>query len=237
MNDNLKILVAYSFDSEILDCYNDNKFLKIGLGDFKSEKMDINETDYEGNIASINKYINEFTAIDFANKHYDSLGNPEYIGLFQYRRKLNIDNLSLKPKQIICNRFDLLPNIFDQYKKYHNIDDLKNFLSGFHDKFPFLSELMKCYLEQQIFYRCNLFVMHKDLFFEFSKFIETCIEICIEKVIPRIIKNDKYQIRAAAFILERMTSFWIWHKMKSGDVSIQDANIIEYNINSPYKKP
>ena len=42
------------------------------------------------NISELNRNFNELTAIYWAWKNYDKLGNPDYIGLAHYRRFLAI---------------------------------------------------------------------------------------------------------------------------------------------------
>ena len=49
--------------------------------------------------------------------------------------------------------------------------------------------------------------------------------------------RDRYQIRVGGFILERMTSFWIWLQNKRKTFNIINASIVEANINSIYSRP
>lgn len=69
------------------------------------------------NISEKNRNINELTALYWAWKNYDNLGNPDYIGLMHYRRHLcfNLEN------QEVPNRVGIIPNkkIDDEYiEKY-----------------------------------------------------------------------------------------------------------------------
>lgn len=43
------------------------------------------------NISGLNRYVNEMTAVYWLWKHYDKIGNPDYIGLSHYRRFFAFD--------------------------------------------------------------------------------------------------------------------------------------------------
>ena len=45
------------------------------------------------NISSLNRYFCEMTALYWAWKNYDKLGNPEYIGLMHYRTYFYLGNI------------------------------------------------------------------------------------------------------------------------------------------------
>ena len=83
---NLKILVAYHKKSPIV---KNEVFLPIHLGhgddyDYLAQNMIGDDTG--DNISDKNLTYNEFTAVYWAWKNYDKIGNPDYIGLNHYRR-------------------------------------------------------------------------------------------------------------------------------------------------------
>ena len=83
---NLKILVAYHKKSPVVE---NEVFLPIHLGqgddyDYLATQMIGDDTG--DNISQKNSTYNEFTAVYWAWKNYDKIGNPDYIGLNHYRR-------------------------------------------------------------------------------------------------------------------------------------------------------
>ena len=83
---NLKILVAYHIKSPVVE---NEVFLPIHLGqgddyDYLATQMIGDDTG--DNISKKNSTYNEFTAVYWAWKNYDKIGNPDYIGLNHYRR-------------------------------------------------------------------------------------------------------------------------------------------------------
>ena len=108
----LKILVSYHKPSTLI---KNDIFIPIHVGrdlkDKESKDGKINLDDYNwllenmigdntgDNISSKNRKYCELTAIYWAWKNYEKIGNPEYIGFMHYRRLLNI-NFSNKSTEI-----------------------------------------------------------------------------------------------------------------------------------------
>ena len=83
-----------------------------------------------------------------------------------------------------------------------------------------------------------MFVFSKKIFFEYSKFINICIDIAL-KILPELNLDlrDKYQKRALGFILERMSGFWIFIKFYDKSIVVKNIKMIELNKSeSPYKR-
>ena len=59
----------------------------VGAGGFKQDGIQF--TDNTGvSISQYNPYLNEMTVLYWIAKNYSSLGNPDYVGLAHYRRRL-----------------------------------------------------------------------------------------------------------------------------------------------------
>ncbi len=113
----VKILVACHMPCRLLQ---DDVFVPIHVGRAVAESCSKDRTitqeeldwmkenmigDNEGdNISEQNRYLNELTAIYWAWKNYERLGNPDYIGFMHHRRHLCFD---LKNKEI-PDRYGLL---------------------------------------------------------------------------------------------------------------------------------
>lgn len=134
------------------------------------------------NISHLNIDCNEWTAIYWAWKNYDKLGNPDYIGLMHYRRLFDFSNIFKTYKLGILNKLGLnlkfLNKIFKQYdfiyregfkiinKTYHNFDIyqlIANLSQAYH---PLLFQYFNKFKDEQIFYCNNMFIMKKDDFFK-----------------------------------------------------------------------
>lgn len=83
-----------------------------------------------------------------------------------------------------------------------------------------------------------MFIMHKNNFLKYYNFIEKCINICLYKLLPvlDLTLRDKYQQRIFAFLLERMTSFWIYMQIETKQIMFKHTQIKQFNINSIYNR-
>lgn len=123
------------------------------------------------------------------------------------------------------------------YALYHVKSDLDMFISELWRKYPADAVRVLEYFKQPVNYPCNLFVMHRDMFREYFGFIEKCVDVCLSAMLPALDldSRDRYQKRALGFILERMTSCWIWDKCRKG-AGLMNAGIVEADINSAYSR-
>ena len=107
---NVKILVCYH-KKDVL--YKSNILVPIHCGRAvateKHKDGQISAADYDwllrntigddtgDNISKLNREVNEMTAIYWAWKNYDKLGNPDFIGLCHYRRLFNFADTTKNP--------------------------------------------------------------------------------------------------------------------------------------------
>lgn len=175
------------------------------------------------------------TSIYWAWKHYQELGNPDYIGLNHYRRFFKKEDVSnyadfdmIVSKPIFSS--DKM-SLAQQYAFYHVIDDLqkcanvvKNHDLEFGIDFVgYLNNTGNNYAP------CNMFVMKKELFFEWCEFIFPILfslksEICD---VVEFWKRDNYQKRALCFLTERIFNYWCFRKKESG-LRVKEVEIVEY---------
>ena len=108
MSEKIKILVVFHKKDRI---YKLKNFLPIHAGrDIAEQKYrdgKILKSDYDwlvknlvgdntgDNVSSKNSYINEMTAIYWAWKHYEEIGNPDFIGVNHYRRYFKINHSNI----------------------------------------------------------------------------------------------------------------------------------------------
>lgn len=137
------------------------------------------------NISKLNRDVNEMTAIYWAWKNYDKLGNPDYIGLCHYRRLfyffdilqihsynlLNILGLNRKYLNKIFSKYDFVYRqgfkITDN--RHHSFEPYQSNVDLSENYHPLLFKQYQKFKNEQIFYCNNMFIMKKDDFFNYCE--------------------------------------------------------------------
>ncbi|MBM6928980.1 FkbM family methyltransferase [Parasutterella secunda] len=209
----------------------------------------------DDNIAYLHPYCAELTAIYWAWKNYEKLGNPDYVGLFHYRRFLNFGyrvlesdpwkcaffdfNLETRKRYgwtesdigKVCEGYDLvLPEteaILDpkdwatpatletHYKHAHYSEDFDKAVDVINELYPDYTESIARTKELKNAHFCNMFIMKKELFFEYAEWLFNII-LQLQKVLP--LNSEKYsgsnssQRRVLGFLGERLFNVWIQKK-------------------------
>lgn len=181
------------------------------------------------NISSLNASFNEMSAIYWIAHHHDELGNPEYIGFDHYRRHLNWHESMLSPRAVVARKWFSWRPLRNQYACCHNIKDLDEFSHLYKEAFSADEYTdFNTYWKTHFFYICNIFIMHRDNFKRYADFILKCIDILKNSSIGN--SPDLRQKRAPSFILERMTSFWIWHEKRRHTIDLIPSTISHFPI-------
>ena len=244
-NKKIKILVCYHKKSKLL---KDNVLVPIHAGrsiaDLKYKNGKLRASEYKWlkknllpdntgeNISDLNSTINEMTVLYWGWKNYDKLGNPDYIGLYHYRRIFDIKNSDLldilQNCYFIQRKPDKIPKANSLYEQWHNLDldwasneylecalnackSYNKDLGQDIEKF-FKSEPKVCW--------CNMFIMPREEFFKYCEFIFPLI-FYLNESLPK--RND----RAFGMFCERLTAYYL-HKLS------QRAN--GYNAKSIFLK-
>ena len=185
------------------------------------------------NISELNTRYNEMTAIYWIVRHYEELGNPEYVGFDHYRRHLNWREDQLSPRTVIARKWFSWRPLRGQYSNIHDIKNLDMFSLLFKQTFTG-NEYgdYDAYWKTHFLYICNMFIMHRDNFNRYAKFIIACIDILreLEKDAQFNVASCSYQNRGPSFILERMTSYWLWHEKQSNTIDLVPSTITHFNI-------
>ena len=202
-----------------------NKFLKYMQGD------DIGE-----NISTLNPYINEHTVIYWVGKHLDKI-KDDYIGFCHYRRLFNIPeeneiipstgNSQLNENTIYINKmtFGISNGLYFLLNHDPNtVRTFSEFIQKFIRTFPNNVNDFVSFLNSNILFSGNMFIMHKNLF---KKYMEIILPIY------NILFNMIYQFpnvsdRSFGFILERMTTYVILQIANlNSNVKIEQGNYIK----------
>jgi hypothetical protein len=186
----------------------------------------------DDNVAYKDDKYSELIQIYWLWKNYQL---PKYIGLSHYRKYFSFMNEIPDMKEIfnehdiIVSRFTDGKPLFASYSYYHNIEDLMSAYKIIEECYPQSSNDFKKYLNQDILFPCNMFVMKKENFIKYCEFLFPIIkkidaqyhlELPLdyekhvtndkEKYIKNFYPNNtvEYQSRFVGFLAERISSFY-----------------------------
>lgn len=117
----------------------------------------------------------------------------------------------LKKYDFACiNSQDFGITNYEHFKKYHNMEELEYCLeiikTEYKEIYPYALE----YLNSRDAYYCNMFIMKKNIFFDYCNFL---FNICF-----KFLKHTDYtyysQVDARTFVLERMTGIYLYYLMQ-----------------------
>lgn len=242
---NLDIFIcAYKkFDCPVKD--ESYKFLSLG-NNTELYGDNIYRDDTLDNVSDLNLFYSELSGYYWIYKNYDI---KDYIGFCHYRRYFTFfDNVPdmynedcdiIVPSPLILSQ----DNMYNQYKRCHNIEDLEFVAKLMIDKYNVPKEVVieTLHSSQQMF--CfNMFVTSKDIFKEYCElFFNICndylnhyniktqndIIAFVDQNKEKYLKstypgNDiKYQSRIGGFLSERIFNIFVkWKQLKIKDVGV-----------------
>lgn len=189
------------------------------------------------NISVKNPNYCELTGLYWAWKNLDC----EYIGLCHYRRYFSskVKGNSLKDKQNaileqkdyekLLQEYDvILPNkrnyyietVRSQYEHAHNKQDLLEVENIIKEKYPTYSDAFTKVMNSRKLYIYNMFVMKKDLFNEYCKWLFDIL-FTLETRID-ISNYDQYNARVFGFLSERLFNVWL----EKQNLKVKTVNVV-----------
>ncbi len=253
-NDNVKILVSYIkpsflFKSKVLTPIHlgravEDKNSKDGIQDKESiawlhTNCDYSD-DFEGGISRYNRRVGFLTGTYWAWKNYEKLGNPEYFGSFGYRKLLipsflsDIDNYDL----IVPNERFLLKTIKKQVIECHGKNMYDTIVDLIKDTYPNELDNVLSYLQKSSGYFYEIYVMKKEIFFDFCNWIFKILFRFFELynndfIKPNPMVQDQLTLNASnnefrdiAFILERLTGYYLYKLTKNNDIKYNTVEVV-----------
>lgn len=205
------------------------------------------------NISDRNDSYNEMTAIYWAWKNYEQLGNPDYIGLMHYRRHfifddtlkdvINIRNLHEEAYLDFLNYsedaisdfvdgYDFIPhighvhNVYDHYIQNQRKEDIDLANDIVLELYPEYEKTIKDYYAGTDSNFCNMCIFSKDLFFRYCEWIFPILQEFENRV-------DMSQKRF--FISERMTGLFVYNLMQNKELRYKSLPIAF--IDEPVRVP
>lgn len=167
------------------------------------------------NISHLNEYFCELTAVYWAWKNYEQLGNPERIGLCHYRRFFM--DVGDAYEMTVPSHY-LNKTIREQFNRHHDPIELTRALNLLKQD---LKNDIEMYLNQSKGYFFNMFILPKQIFFEYCEILFDVLFKLLETASWK--KLDTYQRRMAGFISERLTGGIIYHLHKTKQIPIHET--------------
>ena len=231
---NVKIFVLQHAPGKLPDCFADKTIYRpIQCGSALHAPIeDALRDDLGENISALNIRYNEMTAIYWIAKHPAMTSGLDYIGFAHYRRFLNWTPEQLSPTTVVVRKWFSWRTLGNQYDNCHDPVDRACFAEAFKREFGHTYDDLDRYWKTHFFYICNLFVMSRETFSRYSEFIVRCIDLIRNLETAGKLKphDDPYQNRAPSFLLEAMTSYWLWHESRAWRIRLVPSHITHFNI-------
>ncbi len=267
-NKDIKILVAYHRKSTLLRndfvmpihvgralAMENSKDGQISEEDFQWMMDNMIGDDTGDNISSLNRYFNEMTAIYWAWKNYEQLGNPKYFGLMHYRSIFlfsrypyyegnyldccayqEIKNiLNNNPKTIIVGDWWHPGDVtfYEHFKKISETNNDEAFSTFFFDKLYKILEIkfkdnsFREWVENRIGGpQKNMFILPKQQFFSYCEWIFPILFKFYKSIKKYKYKNVAGK-RSLAYLSELLTAYYMNKiKVENSDVNVMQVPII-----------
>lgn len=190
-------------------------------------------------ISNLNPYLNEMTAIYWLGKHYDEIGNPDFIGFDHYRRFLDWSPKLLKPGVALLTKNAIL------HPAKQFLGESHGDAAGYTD--IFMGEFMREFSDgtyedihdfwkTHLYFGCNCFITDRDTFLRYSNFISRCMSVCqnaMTKDQDRLATLSPLERRKYGFIMELVGGYWFWHEQRHGRLKTKGTRLRFYNISNP----
>ena len=229
------------------------------------------------NISDKNRFYSECTAIYWAWKNYDKLGNPDYIGLMHYRRhfifneeyyknkekdfveqiyKVSFENyitqnyidkigLTYDCIREVCKKYDIIVSKDTSLEMYGDVNlrkDYTQYIEGTKAKdfdlmvetvlkmYPSYENSLKKHINGSAKLSFNMFVMKKELFFEYCEFLFNIL-FYMEKQIDFSTYSTNGK-RTLGYIAEILLTIFVWKLEEDSSRKILKLGITK--IDYPY---
>lgn len=191
------------------------------------------------NISDKNRQYCELTAHYYAWKNIDA----DYYGFCHYRRFFCFNEEASKPYlvrnklsendvkllgskeqiQTLAENYDVIVpksedmglSVKQHYdtSKFHHAEDLELFIRILKEECPEISDTADIYLSQNKQYFCNMFIMKKELFFDYCKML---FDVMGEFDKQKQLTEKSQMDRTDGYLGEIFTGIFINHKIKQG---------------------
>ena len=171
------------------------------------------------NISALGLHFAETSAIYWAWKNYEQLGNPDFIGVCHYRRLFAPEDLATFANYDIMAPVEKdwrAQSVREIFLKNHGTADLDEAVSMLTEQNPSCRETVETYLRLKEGYYYNMFIMRREIFYEYCEKVFSVLFRIHEKMDYE--RATYYNRRMPAFIGERLTGIFITEKERQKKV-------------------
>lgn len=216
--ENINIYVIMHKVINLEPLYLDKCYKELLVGKNECENKEIQLDSTGDNISNKNSNYCELTGLYWIWKN----SNSDVVGLCHYRRffiskkskkimteKEITENL-LDYDIILAKRWKSLNNVYDIYKKNHNIEDLEKCKEIISEYYPEYCESFNKVIYGREMYPLNMFICSKELINEYCMWLFDIFNK-LEAMID-LSDRDAYQKRLYGFLSERLLNVWVDYK-------------------------
>ena len=212
----------------------------------------ISDDGANGSISQKNYHYCELTVQYYAwkNEDYDAYGFCQYRRLFCFDESVKKPYLTFgklpekkrdrllgdkeKIKALIEENDVIVPrsenigvSVYDKYvnDKYNFKEDLDLFLDILKRQYPFLADFANEYMAMNTQYFCNMFIMKRDIFFEYSSMLFSILE---ELDTKKVLHGDFQSDRTDGYLGERFLGIYLCY-LRSRGAKIHEVARIDIN--------
>lgn len=232
----IKIFVFQHFETILPDCFDDRSIyvpIQCGRALQDSIRGTIGDSS-EPSISSLNPFLNEMTAIYWIGKHYHEVGNPEYVGFAHYRRCLDWTPSLLAPGVVLASIYASRVTNRRLFASCHGEKWLDLFMKRFRAELCEYCDIDD-FWDSHFMYIANNFITDRETFLRYFLFAEKCLRICEELIVTYKLEFNAMSAsmkRQFSFIMERMTSYWIWHEKRKNGIAVISSRLKCYAIDN-----
>ena len=205
-----------------------NEAYKIIVGNHEIEnKSNLELINCKHDSALDDRFYSEIYMLDYISKNYSL---KEYVGFCHNRRYFDfLDEIFKDFDCIVAKPLVLKTTVKEQYISVHNLEDLYIVGGIIADKYPQYATMWSNFINGKILIPYNMFIMKRE---DFKKYIKFVTEILneyikivgtdinkriydnIEKYIKRFSPNNsvEYQYRIGGYLAERLTNLFLMAK-------------------------
>jgi exopolysaccharide biosynthesis protein len=174
----------------------------------------------------INRLINIFFYTDlFQTISSDKLFIQKELKYFSE----HLSELMEKNDVILPKKIKLETSVYKHYKKFHIIKHLDLLMEVIKEDYSYLYKYVEKYIKKSRYmYSTNMFIMKKEIFFEYCEFLFDVLFKLESKI---MIPNDVYQTRVFGFLSERLMLPFINYLKYEKKIKIKELHVLFCDLN------
>ncbi len=145
----------------------------------------------------------------------------------------NIDKLFDEYDIIMPSKYTVFPTLYDQFIESHFVEDIELAFDYIRKKYPEMKDAIEESLMVEDGYFTNMFIMKKEILDEYAEWIFDIL-FAIEDKLDYNLRETKtkganytdenqYQLRAPAYLAERLINVWMYHNKDKYDIGELDV--------------